>query len=709
MRAVGTDGDRLHVALVLEGGRSRADAADLAAVAQALEQSGVTVHVIRHGLGRLSALQVQRAVQRVQPQVLITTGVTSSRHLRRIATRLGCPLVCYFWPSASVVDPHRRPAKRSPEPLSQEQAEAEVESVALQHAVFGSQQQRAELLQARATDPSSPRLLAARMHVLPPLLDVAIFAPPQGERSGTPSAPRSELTLGVYGATPPALRTLSPGLQVISLDGAPTRQSADASEAQRLSACDGLVVIVHDALDAREAARRSAVALVLGKPTLLVGFGASRREVPAEIQSLDPSPALLRAVSEEELPQELPRFCAQLRAQAGSSVPASADQPAAQHRLREALHPAQVLAEHVALIFEIAALASAPIRDQPVSKPPSLSLHAKALGLRFSRQPQQMIVRYQAVVSELRGFDPDALISIQTLEKQLQTLLAAGYQAVPLSALAAMDRSAPQPVRRMAVTFDGGHAGVALLAAPLLGRLRIPFTVFVATDLLVPDPLWPWPELIVRALRDPVARAQSLPLLVADPSLSPFLTSEPAHWPKQAQRLRQMLAGWPAPRRSALVDALRVRLRDHLGAGPRPGHTDAWAPLLPKMVPTIRNAGGDLGSHGCSLSPFASLDDAALAAELAESRRAVRALAGTCDALAPPPLSGPAGVDARTVTAAAAAGYLHVVSSGVSPGERLAAGSAWGRLSLSERSSSAPDGTFDAHRLWLSLTGASPR
>lgn len=709
MRAVGTDGDQLHVALVLEGGRSRADAADLAAVAQALEQSGVTVHVIRHGLGRLSALQVQRAVLRAQPQVLITTGVTSSRHLRRVATRLGCPLVCYFWPNAPVVDPHRRPAKRPAEPTSQEQAVADVETVALQHAVFGSQQQRTELIRSRATDATAPHLLSARMHVLPPLLDVAIFAPPAVERNGPPSAPRSELTLGVYGATPPALRTLSPGLQVISLDGAPTRQSADASEAQRLSACDGLVVVVHDAQDAREAARRSAVALVLGKPTLLVGFGPSGREIPSEIQSLDPSPALLRAVSEDELPQELPRFCVQLRAQVGSSAPASADQHAARHRLREALHPTQVLAEHVALIFEIAALARAPIRDQPASKPPSLTLHAKALGLRFSRQPQQLIVRYQAVVSELRGFDPDALISVQTLEKQLQTLLAAGYHPVPLSALAAPNQSARTPVRRMAVTFDGGHAGVALLAAPLLQRLRIPFTVFVATDLLVADPLWPWPELIVRALRDPVARAQSLPLLQADPSLAPLLTPGPAPWPKQAQGLRQTLAAWPAPRRSELLDALRARLRDHLGAGPRPGHTDAWAPLLPKMVATIREAGGDLGSHGCSLSPFASLDDAALAAELSESRRVVRALAGTCDALAPPPLSVQAGVDARTATAAAAAGYLHVVSGVGNPGERRAAGSAWGRLSLGERSSAAPDGSFDAHRLWLSLTGAAPR
>ncbi len=736
---VAESGDsRLCIVFVLEGGRSRADAAALATLADALTQAGAEVHTLRHGLGRLSTLQMQRAVRQAKPHVLISTGVTSTRHLRRLAARLGCPLVCYFWPNATVLDPHRRPRKKPPA-SSMGNTAALGPAPAMQRAVVGSQQQRADLLAILGSDDAQPRISPTGIHVLPPLLDAAIFVPasqrttqpkPTGGQSDAPQSPpaavEQALRIGVYGAQPDALTALLPGLQVVSLDGASTGRSADADEARRLADCAGLVVVVHDAHDARDAARRICVALVLGKPVLIAGFGATGCEVPAELVPLALPAALLHAVTHPQLPQMLPSFCAALR-QAAPNAQRSDDETHALHSLRSALHPTQVLADHVALIFEIAAFFSAPATG-PVE--PSLSLHARALGLRFSRRPQRLILRYQAVVSELRGFDPDALITVKTLEQQLQTLLDAGYQAVPLSAFAAKGTALPK--RCLALTFDGGHAGVAQWAAPLLQRLRLPFTVFVATDFLRDPPPWTWLDLLLRSLADPTARAACLPLLKAEVDLAGLLKDEGQRWPTQVRRLWQAVAAWPAPKRQALTMALRDRLRFHIGDGPLlrrslsaaaalhstvPPSIDGAAPLLPSMIPSITQAGGELGSHGCSLSPLTTLDDEALAFELRESRRALIALAGRCDALAPPPIPmsipmpnpAVASLDARIVKAAATAGYQYAVSSQPRPIPGLPAALALGRSALCERSSMAPDGTFDAHRLWLSLLdSASP-
>lgn len=738
---------RLCIVFVLEGGRSRADAAALATLADALTQAGAEVHTLRHGLGRLSTLQVQRAVRQAKPHLLISTGVTSTRHLRRLAARLGCPLVCYFWPNATVLDPHRRPRKKPPASSTGNTAAlGQAQAPVMQRAVVGSQQQRADLLAILGSDDAQPRLSATGIHVLPPLLDAAIFVPtsqptpPPKPTAGQGEAPQSPpadveqaLRIGVYGAQPDALTALVPGLQVVSLDGASTGRSADADEARRLADCAGLVVVVHDSHDARDAARRICVALVLGKPVLIAGFGATGCEVPAELAALDLPPALLQSVTHSQLSQRLPSFCAALR-HAAPNAQRSDDETHALHSLRSALHPTQVLADHVALLFEIAAFFTAPA-PRPVE--PSLSLHARALGMRFSRRPQRLILRYQAVVSELRGFDPDALITAKTLEQQLQTLLDAGYQAVPLSAFAA--KGAALPKRCLALTFDGGHAGVAQWAAPLLQRLRLPFTVFVATDFLRDPPPWTWLDLLLRSLADPTARAACLPLLNADVDLASLLKNEGLRWPTQVRRLWQAVAAWPAPRRQALTTALHDRLRFHIGDGPLlrrslsaasaaphsavPPSVDGAAPLLPSMIPTITQAGGELGSHGCSLSPLTTLDDEALAFELRESRRALIALVGRCDALAPPPIPmsmsmsmsipmakpAVADLDSRIVKAAATAGYQYAVSSQPRPIPGLPAALALGRSALCERSSMAPDGTFDAHRLWLSLLdSASP-
>jgi len=82
-------------------------------------------------------------------------------------------------------------------------------------------------------------------------------------------------------------------------------------------------------------------------------------------------------------------------------------------------------------------------------------------------------------------------------EKQLQGLLARGWQAWPLrQVLNCVERELPIPRKTFVVTFDDGYANNLIHAAPILTKLHVPATVFVATAFLDskrPFPSDDWP------------------------------------------------------------------------------------------------------------------------------------------------------------------------------------------------------------------------
>jgi len=71
------------------------------------------------------------------------------------------------------------------------------------------------------------------------------------------------------------------------------------------------------------------------------------------------------------------------------------------------------------------------------------------------------------------------------LERQLAGLLRRGWQAWPLrQVIECMERDLPIPRKAFVVTFDDGYANNLLHAYPILTRLHVPATVFVATAYL---------------------------------------------------------------------------------------------------------------------------------------------------------------------------------------------------------------------------------
>lgn len=264
-----------RIVFVIEGGRSRHDLLALDAVATAAERAGATVTVLRHGLGRLSTRAVQRAIREREPEVIITTGATSTRDTEKAAKAARCPIICYYWPAGAVEDIHRktRPGHRPRRPAK---------AVAPTLAVVGSALHRDALLRYLTGPHGQPLLHAEQVVIMPPWVEVAARKAEPVSSHGPESEP---LELGVYGGHGAKLPKVS-GCRYVDLDAPlaamPARAAGahDSPELGRLRSCAAVLMLGGDAIDEREAPRRCATALLLGKPVLASGFGASGRESP---------------------------------------------------------------------------------------------------------------------------------------------------------------------------------------------------------------------------------------------------------------------------------------------------------------------------------------------------------------------------------------------------------------------------------------------
>lgn len=121
---------------------------------------------------------------------------------------------------------------------------------------------------------------------------------------------------------------------------------------------------------------------------------------------------------------------------------------------------------------------------------------------------------------------PTLNVSPRKLQAQLAGLLRLGYRPWPLSRLLdRLDRGQTLPRRAFAVTFDDCFANVADEAWPVLRRLEVPATLFLATAYLDSDEPFPFDEWTAAAERsapsetwrpirgDQVARMARSPLI----------------------------------------------------------------------------------------------------------------------------------------------------------------------------------------------------
>ena len=119
-------------------------------------------------------------------------------------------------------------------------------------------------------------------------------------------------------------------------------------------------------------------------------------------------------------------------------------------------------------------------------------------GLFGSRANERFgILMYHRVVAPVPGFAPPFYnVEPKHFSEQLTGLLEHRFEFWPLSrVLAAAQRSEPLPPRVVVLTFDDAYGNVYTQAWPILKRLGLPATVFLATAYLDSDepfPFDPW-------------------------------------------------------------------------------------------------------------------------------------------------------------------------------------------------------------------------
>ena len=134
----------------------------------------------------------------------------------------------------------------------------------------------------------------------------------------------------------------------------------------------------------------------------------------------------------------------------------------------------------------------------PPSGPRRIGLRQRALSgvattfseLLGSRATQAFgIVRYHRVTEIMEGIEPPPWnVTPERFGQQLEGLLERGFEAWRLrEVLAHASEGRPLPPRVFVITFDGAYESVYLNGFPVLRRLELPATVFLATAYLDSD------------------------------------------------------------------------------------------------------------------------------------------------------------------------------------------------------------------------------
>lgn len=93
-----------------------------------------------------------------------------------------------------------------------------------------------------------------------------------------------------------------------------------------------------------------------------------------------------------------------------------------------------------------------------------------------------VILSYQRIGEDR---SPETNIRLEQFKNHIQELVDGDYNVLPLPRIIeSLKNGTDLPPNAVAITFDGGYSSVIEHAVPLLGKYELPYTVFIATDLL---------------------------------------------------------------------------------------------------------------------------------------------------------------------------------------------------------------------------------
>ena len=259
--------------------------------------------------------------------------------------------------------------------------------------------------------------------------------------------------------------------------------------------------------------------------------------------------------------------------------------------------------------------------------------------------PPRNICNYEGMHLELAVFT------------RLMEHVASRYQAVPLGRVVDWleGRSAP-PERAVVVTFDDGFRNVLTTAAPVLDRLGIPATLFVAADFVFEQRML-WPDRLLSALALTSRTGIDVEWNHASHALD---LRDDARKIAANRKLRAVCKALPQADRLALVE----RVVDRLGVEESrlAGAWDDQRPLDPSELKQLPGKGIEIGSHTCSHPIVSRLEPQDAKRELEESKRRIEAATGRPCLDFAYPNGGPGDFNAQTHDAVKNAGYRAAVT-----------------------------------------------
>lgn len=213
--------------------------------------------------------------------------------------------------------------------------------------------------------------------------------------------------------------------------------------------------------------------------------------------------------------------------------------------------------------------------------------------------------------------------------------------------VAAMEAGERLPANVVAVTFDDGYEDNHRHAFPILRELGIPATFFVSTGHIDSGRPYAYDWLVHMLLRTPADT-----LVIPELALDQALPTARAARRQLAKQLLDRLKTLQSAQQAAVIARLEQAWQMPASAGHPDCRPMSWAQLR-----EMHAAGFEIGSHGVHHRMLATLPQAELEAELADSKARLESALGAPTPLIAYPVGGDGAFDARVIAATRAAGY----------------------------------------------------
>ncbi len=235
----------------------------------------------------------------------------------------------------------------------------------------------------------------------------------------------------------------------------------------------------------------------------------------------------------------------------------------------------------------------------------------RALSPAGTRAPLSILIfhRVHATPDSIYPKEPDA-----RRFETLMTWVKSWFNVIPLSSAVEGLREGTLPARAAAITFDDGYADNCEVALPILRRLGLPATFFVATGFLNGGRMWN--DTVIEAVRTVATPEFDL----RGVKLARYATSTPAEKRAAIEAILNATKYLPQSERDdiaiAIQDAAGNALPDDLMM------TDA-------QLRVLRDAGMEIGAHTRTHPILANCSPAEAESEIAMGRDDLAAALGT--------------------------------------------------------------------------------